>query len=213
MLRSIGRLAAAAVAIGIGAAFLTATLLAGKVMTRAGYDAVTATYAKADLVAMGDFTPADLETARRQPGVAAADALQVSGLELTSPLRTVWQPMLATATDPRLSSLEIVEGAAPAAPGQIALDPDALERLAVGVGDEVTVSWVEWGTTTPNPSSAPRRRRSSVRSPTRPVRGRSTAVPGWPSTPTCATGSTAGRTARPRACSSRRTTSRRHASS
>ncbi|WP_449385586.1 ABC transporter permease [Cellulomonas soli] len=145
MLRSIGRLAAAAVAIGIGAAFLTATLLAGKVMTRAGYDAVTATYAKADLVAMGDFTPADLETARRQPGVAAADALQVSGLELTSPLRTVWQPMLATATDPRLSSLEIVEGAAPAAPGQIALDPDALERLAVGVGDEVTVSWVEWG--------------------------------------------------------------------
>ncbi|MGN8245681.1 ABC transporter permease [Cellulomonas soli] len=145
MRRSIGRLAAAAVAIGIGAAFLTATLLAGKVMTRAGYDAVTATYAKADLVAMGDFTPADLETARKQPGVVAADALQVSGLQLTSPLRTVWQPMLAAATDPRLSSLTIVDGVAPTSPGQVALDPDALERLAVGVGDEVTVSWYVWG--------------------------------------------------------------------
>ena len=43
MRRSLGRLTAAAVAIAIGTAFLATTLLAGNVMTRTGYDAVTAT--------------------------------------------------------------------------------------------------------------------------------------------------------------------------
>ena len=42
MRRSLGRLTAAAVAIAIGTAFLATTLLAGNVMTRTGYDAVTA---------------------------------------------------------------------------------------------------------------------------------------------------------------------------
>lgn len=145
MRRSVGRLVAAGVAIGIGAAFLTATLLAGKVMTRAGYDAVTATYAQADLVAVGEFGQQEVAAVRALPAVRAADPLQISGVQLDSANRTVWQPMLAVASDPQLSSLELVDGAQPSASGEIALDADAIERLGVDVGGTLTVTWTTWG--------------------------------------------------------------------
>ncbi|GAA3802644.1 ABC transporter permease [Cellulomonas soli] len=144
MRRSVGRLAAAGIAIAISAAFLTATLLAGKVMTRAGYDAVTAMYAQADLVVAGDFTSDDVATARDLPGVAAADPLLVTGVPLEHGSRTVWQPMLATTSDPRLSSLELVDGSLPTTSGQVALEAGALDRLGLKVGDPLTLEWTQW---------------------------------------------------------------------
>ena len=68
MRRSLGRLSAAAVAIAIGAAFLATTLIAGGVITRTGYDAVTATYGQADVVVRGQLTPQDAAPSRATPG-------------------------------------------------------------------------------------------------------------------------------------------------
>ena len=73
MRRSIGRLAAAGLAIAIGTAFVAATLLAGDVMTRTGRDAVTARYGQADVVVGGTLGATDLATVRALPHVAAAD--------------------------------------------------------------------------------------------------------------------------------------------
>jgi putative ABC transport system permease protein len=82
MRRSLGRLTAAAVAIAIGTAFLATTLIAGNVMTRTGYDAVTATYADADIVVAGDVTEDQLEAVRALPDVQAADVLAPVGIEV-----------------------------------------------------------------------------------------------------------------------------------
>lgn len=141
---SLGRLASAGIAIAIGTAFVTATLLAGGVMTRTGYDAVTATFADADLVVAAELGADDVEAVRALPAVTAADPLVVGGAELSSAARTTWQAILPTPSDPRLSALTVSEGAMPASPGQVALPAETLERLGIGVGDEVTVRWTDW---------------------------------------------------------------------
>ena len=69
MRRSLGRLTAAAVAIAIGTAFLATTLIAGNVMTRTGYDAVTATLADGKLAGeLREPTPETVLDALRQLG-------------------------------------------------------------------------------------------------------------------------------------------------
>jgi putative ABC transport system permease protein len=139
MRRSAGRLVAAAIAIAIGTAFLTTTLLAGGVITRTGYDAVTATYGRADLVARGTVTERTLDEVRGTPGVAAADPLFAGDVELRSGGRRLWQNVLPLPSDDRLSSLTLDTGAMPAATGEIALPRTTAERLRVDVGGTVTV--------------------------------------------------------------------------
>ena len=138
---SLGRLTAAAVAIAIGTAFVATTLIAGNVMTRTGYDAVTATYADADVVLEGDVSEAELETVRALPQVQAADLLAPTGFEVRKGGTSRWQLMLTTVDDPRLSSLVVEEGSAPAASGEIALPAATAKALGVGVGDHVQVRW------------------------------------------------------------------------
>ena len=82
MRRSLGRLSAAAVAVAIGSAFLAATLIAGGVITRTGYDALTATYGQADVVVRGQLTAAERSAVRRDPQVAATAVLDPVTLEL-----------------------------------------------------------------------------------------------------------------------------------
>jgi len=141
MRRSLGRLTAAAVAIAIGTAFLATTLIAGNIMTRTGYDAVTATYADADVVVSGEVTDAELEAVRDLPDVQTAEVLALSGVEVRKGGTSRWQLMLPTTTDPRLSSLVVEDGTAPSSPGEIALPPATAEALGVGVGDHVQVRW------------------------------------------------------------------------
>ena len=144
MRRSIGRLTAAGVAIMIGTAFVATTLLAGNVMTRSTYDAVTATFADADLVVLVGLDDAQLAAVRATPGVEAADRLAVGGTELRAGGERLWQNLIATPSDPRLSSVELTEGSAPQRPGQVALPADSLERLEVGLGDTLQTTRVEW---------------------------------------------------------------------
>ena len=74
MRRSIGRLSAAGVAILIGTAFLTATLLAGTVMKSVTTDSIAARYAASDLVVAHDSGLDETEVAAigDTPGVEAS---------------------------------------------------------------------------------------------------------------------------------------------
>ncbi|KQS99756.1 ABC transporter permease [Cellulomonas sp. Leaf395] len=141
MRRSLGRLTAAAVAIAIGTAFVATTLIAGNVMTRTGYDAVTATYADADVVLFGDVSESQLDAVRARPDVQAAELLAPTGVEIRKGGTSRWQLMLPTIDDPRLSSLVVEDGTAPAASGEIALPATTAAALGVEVGDHVQVRW------------------------------------------------------------------------
>lgn len=146
MRRSLGRLVAAGVAILLGSAFVTATLTAGDVITRGGYDAMTAAYGTADLVVIPtDATLSDvLSTTRGTPGVTAADALVVSWVSFVSGRRAISESVIPVPSDPTLGSLEVVEGRAPATSSEVALPESSAERLGVGVGDTIRATWMAW---------------------------------------------------------------------
>lgn len=141
MRRSVGRLAAAGIAIAIGTAFVAATLLAGNVLTRTSYDAIAASYADADLVVTGDdLTGRDLDNVRALPGVAAADSTRSLWAELQVGAKRVYPLLMPQASDPRLDPQTLTDGRLPAAAGELALPDEVAERLGVGIGDEVTAN-------------------------------------------------------------------------
>ena len=124
MRRSLGRLTAAAVAIAIGTAFVATTLLAGNVMTRTGYDAVTATLRRRRhrrRPATLTDGPARGACARCRTSQAADGRSPRPASRSARAARAAGSSMLPTADDPRLSSLVVEDGAAPAATGEIAL--------------------------------------------------------------------------------------------
>jgi putative ABC transport system permease protein len=147
MRRSTGRLTAAGVAIAIGTAFVAATLLVGNIITSTTYDQVSAQYADADLVVSDEnrsMTQADLDAVRATGGVAAADGLNDAYTELNHGGRSIYQSLVARASDPRLSPLVLADGTWPAGTADIALPTDVAERLDLAVGD--TVSSTRWVT-------------------------------------------------------------------
>ncbi|MCC2312890.1 ABC transporter permease [Cellulomonas xiejunii] len=149
MRRSLGRLIAAGVAILLGSAFVTATLTAGDVIERGGYDAMTALYGDADLIVFPspDATPSDtLAAARGTAGVTTADALVISWVSFESGRRSSNEGVIPVPSDPSLASLDVVQGRAPASHGEVALPAASAERLGVGVGDTIRVSWTVWPT-------------------------------------------------------------------
>ena len=144
MRRSLGRLVAAGVAIALGTAFVAITLVAGDVMTRTSYDAVTAGMGQADLVVIPgrtSFEGLDLEPLRQVEGVRGLDPLAFGYAQLEHGRRGTSEVLVATPSDPRLATLEVVEGAAPTTGTQIALAERTLERLGAGVGDTLEVTW------------------------------------------------------------------------
>jgi putative ABC transport system permease protein len=147
MRRSLGRLTAAGIAIAIGTAFVAATLLAGSLMQRISYDSIMASYGQADLIARTPeaVTEASLEAVRALPGVAAADPRVVlPWVALSSGGRELTQTVIPTPSDPAFDTQEVTAGALPAQEGEIALPERAAERLEVGVGDPLTVTYYAW---------------------------------------------------------------------
>ncbi len=143
MRRSVGRLAAAGIAIVISTAFVAATLQAGTVITRTTYDQVAAQYADSDLVVFdrrGTMTPADVDAVRAVDGVAAADGFQGAYAELNHGGRTVYQSLVATPSDPRLSPLVLADGAWADGPDRMVLPVDVAELFGVSVGDTIASS-------------------------------------------------------------------------
>lgn len=142
MRRSLGRLTAAGIAIVIGTAFVAATLLAGNVITRTTYDAIAARYAASDVVVRdtaGMLTAEQVAAVAQADGVAAAEPVATTYLELTQGNRTVYQGVVGTTADHRFMPLTLTEGTWPEGAGEIALPPDVAERLAAQVGEQVTV--------------------------------------------------------------------------
>jgi len=140
MRRSLGRLTAAGVAIALGSAFVAVSLLAGDVMTRTAYRAVTAQYADADIVLVGpSLTDDDAAAIGGVPGVAAAEPQASAWVEVAGATGTLWLQIDAPAQDSRLEPRTLVAGRAPAA-GEIALPEGAATSLDLAVGDTATVT-------------------------------------------------------------------------
>ena len=144
---SLGRLFAAGLAIALGTGFVAATLLASATIERTTYNAVTASYGDADLVVSGTDPPLDaaaIDRLRSSPGVAAADPVAQVGVELDTHGRSEWIALAPTPSDPRLSGNTYRSGHPPDAAGTIALQQSAADRLAVTVGDELTLTLQTW---------------------------------------------------------------------
>ena len=140
MRRSLPRLVSAGVAVLIGTAFVAATLVAGEVITRTTYDAVSASLADADLVVIRPgLSESDVAALADAPGVDAVHAQSTWWNEVRSQSRTAFPQFTTAATDPRLEPQTLVAGERPDASGEVALPSPLAERLEVGVGDEVAL--------------------------------------------------------------------------
>ena len=143
---SLGRLSAAGLAIVIGTAFVTATLIAGAIITRTSYDALTASYANADLVVTaadseaGGLTGAELSRLRSVPAVAAIDGSLSVWVEIVAGPKRAFPQVIAAASDARLEAQELLTGYLPTRPGEIAVPGPLATRLGVGVNDIVTAN-------------------------------------------------------------------------
>lgn len=149
MRRSIGRLAAAGAAIAIGAAFVTATLLAGNAITRTTYDAVSSQYAQADLIVSAGgldssspasgrgFDAATVAAIGQLPGVAAVQGISYLGTELSGPHGRVWTTVAGRASDPRLEPAKLSSGRLPQAAGEVAIPATLAEHIGAVIGDTV----------------------------------------------------------------------------
>ncbi|WP_168211840.1 ABC transporter permease [Ruania zhangjianzhongii] len=148
MRASAGRLVAAGIAILLGTAFVAASLMAGAVMERTTYDAVTSQYADADLVLSGDaITPEQVDQVRHTDQVAAADPMTRVGGQLEAGARTEYASLGATASDERLNSATLTDGELPTQTGQIAVAEGAAQRLGLSIGDEFTLVQEQWQST------------------------------------------------------------------
>lgn len=143
MRRSAGRLAAAGVAILISTAFVTVTLLAGGVIQGTTHDMVAAQYAKADVVVAtadeSNFTADDIHAVSAVDGVASVQPLTSWFGDLRNGGKGGYQTFAPVPENPRLSPLELTDGAWPTADGEVALTSNLAERLEVGLGDTVTL--------------------------------------------------------------------------
>jgi len=134
------RLVAAGLAILLGTAFVTATLLASSVMERTTYNAVTAQYADADLVVSGGISTQTLEQIRDLDGVAAADAMAQTGVELSNGSRSEFTIADATASDPSLERSDLADGSLPSSSDGVAVSEGTAQRLGVDIGDELSLT-------------------------------------------------------------------------
>lgn len=140
MRRSSGRLAAAGIAIVIGTAFVTATLLASGVITQTTYDSIAARYADADLVVGATEDPiTDLAALDEVDGVDAVAAMASTYAQLSAGSRSVYQSIIPTA-DERLMPLVPTVGSMPTADDEVALPESLAERLGVETGDRVNLT-------------------------------------------------------------------------
>ncbi|GAA4688700.1 putative ABC transport system permease protein [Promicromonospora umidemergens] len=146
MRRSTGRLASAGIAILISTVFVTVTLLAGGIIEETARDVVAASYADSDVIVSADeesessFSTDDVEAVAAVDGVGTVQPLITWSGTLRNGGKGGHQLFAPVPTDPRLSPLELSDGAWPAAADEVALTPQAAERLEAEIGDELRIS-------------------------------------------------------------------------
>ncbi|MDD9208024.1 FtsX-like permease family protein [Georgenia sp. 10Sc9-8] len=144
MRRTRGRLAAAALAIVVGTAFVAATLLGGALIRDTTHRAVTASLADADVVAYPADRPFDdaaVRTVSALDGVTAADGATSLYGQVSSGGRQDAAALTATPSAEALDPFTLVEGSMPTGADGIALTEASAERLGAAVGEAVQVEW------------------------------------------------------------------------
>lgn len=142
--QSVPRLIAAAIAILIGAAFVTVTLLASNVLQAAANNAAAARIAQTDVYVRpggeDELTDQQIAALRQIPGVRAVEGSTWSYQPFSNSNREVWTIALATPSDPQFNPFELTAGAWPQNPGEVALPVRTAERLSVTVGGQITAA-------------------------------------------------------------------------
>ncbi|MEU4364301.1 FtsX-like permease family protein [Promicromonospora sp. NPDC023987] len=152
MRHSTGRLASAGIAILISTVFVTVTLLAGAIIEETAHDVVAASYADSDVIVSAEqaegqypdeessFSTDDVEAVAAVDGVGTVQPLISWSGTLRNGGKGGSQLFAPVPTDPRLSPLELSDGAWPAAADEVALTPQVAERLEADIGDELRIS-------------------------------------------------------------------------
>jgi putative ABC transport system permease protein len=138
MRRSLGRLAAAGIAIAIGTAFVTATLITGDLIERTSTAELTARFGDADLVVSGPVTAELLSQVSATEGVVSATPLVAGQIQVWSGSQGEQLMVVAQPSDPAFDTLEAVDGRL-ARPGEITLPASTANRLGLSIGDTVTL--------------------------------------------------------------------------
>jgi len=140
-----GRLVAAGIAIALGSAFVAAALLGSEIVKATAYNAVSASFAKADLVAEAahddgsGITSEQLDAMRATDGVEAVSPVLATSFLVASEGRSDFAWGSTAATDPRLEPATLASGRLPAADDEIALAAASAKRLGVTVGEQLTI--------------------------------------------------------------------------
>ncbi|WP_162450753.1 ABC transporter permease [Phytoactinopolyspora mesophila] len=134
-----GRLVAAAVAIIIATAFVTATAVGANVLERTAYNAISVGYAQADVVVSTTsdaFPSALVEQVRQSVGVSGADGRFTTYLVLEAGHRSD-SPLAAPLPSTPALRIEPSRGEHPARPGEVMIADVVAERLGLTVGSTV----------------------------------------------------------------------------
>lgn len=163
-----GRLTAAGTAVVLGTAFVAATLLGNNLMKQTIHNAVSASYAGADVVIHqvdtasypdGDIPDPPIEpqraakllgAMRSMPGADGADVKLSFGGDLVAGDRATSATIGALPTTPALRAERTASGSLPKA-GELAVSAPTAERLHVAVGDTITVRLQSWAENTGRP--------------------------------------------------------------
>ncbi|ROR96639.1 putative ABC transport system permease protein [Salana multivorans] len=148
MRRSIARLVAVGIAIALGTGFVTATFVTTSTIEQTALAAARAGVGDPDLVVQ----PPTYETLD-DTQIAAIEG--IDGVAAVQPIGSSWRDVTAggltsavafspVSPDERLGQVTLLEGAAPAGTGEIALPASVASRFGVGVGDDVTILASTW---------------------------------------------------------------------
>ncbi|MHA7284952.1 FtsX-like permease family protein [Arthrobacter sp. MDT3-44] len=136
------RFLAVGLAVMLGVAFLSATLMVDATTRASLGQSIGASYAKADLVVSdqdGGTVPSGLaDELAAVPGVEAVHGLERAYGQLATGAETSLAVLTSTAPA-RLETARVVEGSYPSEPGDVALDDASAARLGVVPGDTVAV--------------------------------------------------------------------------
>jgi putative ABC transport system permease protein len=136
------RFLAVGLAVMLGVAFLSATLMVDATTRASLGQSIGASYAKADLVVSGEdggTVPAVLaDELAAVPGVEAVHGLERAYGQLATGAETSLAVLTSTAPD-RLETARVVEGSYPSEPGEVALDDASAARLGITPGDTVAL--------------------------------------------------------------------------
>ncbi len=132
------RFIAVGIAVMLGVAFLSATLMVGATTNASLGESIGASYAEADLVVSGeDAVPVPtgvLDALARVDGLDVVHGLERAYGQITTGTTTSFAVLTATAPD-RLEPAVVTSGSYPSQPDEVALDEASAARLKVVPGD------------------------------------------------------------------------------